>query len=110
MDRYIAAYMADKVGEIFAARISGVTRFGLFVTLAVSGASGLLPMRALPDDYWMLDEAAHTLTGRRSGFAYAIGDALPVRLTEANPLTGGLLFGVAEQGPAARPKRGRRPR
>ena len=34
IDRYLAAYMADKVGANFAARISGVTRFGLFVTVA----------------------------------------------------------------------------
>jgi len=43
VDRYLAAYMADKVGANFAARISGVTRFGLFVTVAESGASGLVP-------------------------------------------------------------------
>ena len=44
IDRYLAAYMADKVGANFAARISGVTRFGLFVTVAESGASGLVPV------------------------------------------------------------------
>ena len=44
IDRYLAAYMADKTGAEFAARISGVTRFGLFVTLAETGASGLVPI------------------------------------------------------------------
>ena len=52
IDRYLAAYMADKVGANFAARISGVTPFGLFVTVAESGASGLVPVRSLPDDFW----------------------------------------------------------
>jgi ribonuclease R len=92
MDRYMAAFMADKVGNSFDARISGVTRFGLFVTIDASGASGLVPMRALPDDYWILDEQRHTLTGRHSGTVFAIGALLPVRLTEANAVTGGLAF------------------
>jgi ribonuclease R len=65
IDRYLAAFMTDKVGAHFAARISGVTRFGIFVTLAENGASGLLPMSALPDDYWQYDETAQTLTKRR---------------------------------------------
>ena len=58
--------MADKVGRIFAARISGVTRFGLFVTLPESGANGLIPLSRLPDDYWMHDETTQTLNGRRT--------------------------------------------
>jgi ribonuclease R len=44
IDRYLAAFMADKVGEVFPARISGVQKFGLFVTLTASGASGLVPV------------------------------------------------------------------
>jgi ribonuclease R len=92
MDRYMAAFMADRVGESFTARISGVTRFGIFVTLENSGASGLVPMRALPDDYWILDETRHSLTGRHSRTVFTLGQALPVRLTEANAVTGGLVF------------------
>jgi ribonuclease R len=55
IDRYLSAYMADKVGASFEARISGVTRFGLFVTVHGSGASGLIPFASLPD----ADRAAH---------------------------------------------------
>jgi ribonuclease R len=57
--------MADKIGARFMARVSGVTRFGLFVTVPDSGATGLIPMSALPDDYWHHDEMEQTLTGRR---------------------------------------------
>jgi len=48
VDRYLSAYMADKIGATFAARISGVARFGLFVTLLDSGANGLLPFHLCP--------------------------------------------------------------
>jgi ribonuclease R len=92
IDRYLAAFMADKVGAHFAARISGVTRFGIFVTLPDSGATGLLPLSALPDDYWQHDDTAQTLTGRHTGQVFRLAQAIEVRLAEASQLTGGLVF------------------
>jgi len=120
IDRYLSAYMADKVGASFESRISGVTRFGLFVTLHGSGASGLIPFASLPDDYWMHDEATQTLTGRRTRTIYRLAQDLRVRLVEASPVTGGLIFAPAEGGqhrvpsratpsrPSQQPRRGRR--
>ena len=103
IDRYLAAYMADKTGAQFAARVSGVTRFGLFVSLAETGASGLLPLSALPDDYWMHDEASKSLTGRRTRMSFHLAQMLDVRLVEASPVTGGLIFGLVPPAvPAAR--------
>ncbi len=109
VERYIAAHMADKIGATFAARISGVTRFGLFVTLSETGASGLVPISSLSslsapsgaDESWMHDEAAHALIGRRSGVAYRLAQAMAVRLVEAAPLTGGLLFAIGDDVPVA---------
>jgi ribonuclease R len=92
IDRYLTAFMADKVGAHFAARISGVTRFGIFVTLPESGASGLLPMSALPDDYWQHDETAQALTGRHTRQVFRLTQQIEVRLAEASQLTGGLVF------------------
>jgi len=97
VDRYLAAYMADKVGNRFAARVSGVTRFGLFVTVEDSGASGLIPMKALPDDYWDYDQASQTLTGRRTRRVFALAEPVEVRLTEATPVTGGLIFRLLDE-------------
>jgi len=119
IDRYLAAYMADKVGAVFAARISGVQRFGLFVTLAESGASGLIPMSALPDDYWLYDEPTQSLSGRRTRMTYHLAQDVEVRLSEASPVTGGLLFQMVSparpaaaepQSPARRPGGSRRSR
>jgi len=95
-DRYIAAFMADRIGAGFAARITGVTRFGLFVRLTDTGAEGLIPARVLGFEFFRHDERRHALVGERSGTAYALGDGLRVRLVEAAPLTGGLRFDLAE--------------
>lgn len=112
VDRYLAAFMADRVGASFAARVSGVQRFGLFVTLDETGASGLVPMSGMPDDYWVYDEPTQSLSGSRSGRVIQLAQAVEVRLVEASPITGGLIFGLAGGRPrddAPRPQqRGRR--
>ncbi len=91
-DRYMAAFMAERTGAEFIARINGVTRAGLFLTLVDTGADGLLPMRHLHDDYYEVDEAQKALIGERSGARYRLGDSITVRLVEVNTLTGGLIF------------------
>ena len=101
-DRYMAAFMADKVGSFFEARISGVTRFGLFVTLTETGASGMIPLAGLPDDFWMHDETTQSLSGRRSRVVFHLAQTVTVRLAEARPVTGGLLFQMAMPGAEAR--------
>jgi ribonuclease R len=93
IDRYLAAFMQSHVGAMFEARISGVTRFAIFVTLA-SGASGIVPLSTLQDDFWMHDERAQTLSGRRTGVTWRLGQTVDVRLIEASPVTGGLLFHI----------------
>ena len=107
IDRYLAAYMADKIGAAFPARISGVTRFGLFVTVHGNGATGLIPISSLPDDYWVHDEASQSLTGRKTRQVFRLTQDVNVRLAEASPVTGGLIFALAAAG-GVRPARGSR--
>jgi ribonuclease R len=102
-DRYVAAFMEDRVGATFEARITGVTRFGLFVRLPETGAEGLIPARSMGFEYFRHDERKHALIGDRSGTEYKLGNRVTVRLMEAAPLTGGLRFELAEAGEA--PKR-----
>jgi ribonuclease R len=97
LDRYLAAYMADKTGAHFAARISGVTRFALFVTVTESGASGIVPVSTLPDDYWQHDARDQTLTGRHTRQVFRLAQEVEVRLAEASPVTGGLVFHVVPE-------------
>jgi ribonuclease R len=96
MDRYVAAYMAGREGEVFAAKVTSVARFGLFVTLDGIGGDGLVPISALGSEYFQFDEKALRLTGNQTGKAYHLGMPIAVKLTEARVATGGLLFGLAE--------------
>ena len=115
VNRFIAAFLVDRVGAVFPGRINGVTRFGLFVTLDDSGADGLVPMRSLGDDYYNHDTAHHLLRGRRGGKIWRLGDAVEVRLAEADPVTGGIILDLVDGGaplPGGKTKarNGKRPR
>ena len=110
-DRYCASFLADRIGATFQGRINGVTRFGLFITLDETGADGLVPIRTLPDDYYIHDEARHSLRGRRQGREYRLGEEVEVKLAEANPVTGGLILDLMDsQAPGKGKTGGRRSR
>lgn len=108
-DRYLAAYLADRVGAEFGGRISGIARFGVFVKLDETGADGLLPMRALGQEYFHYDAEAQTLMGSDTGVVISIGDRVLVKLAEAVPVTGGLILELLEHDGKA-PAQGRRGR
>jgi ribonuclease R len=92
VDRLVAAHLAERKGETFDARVSGVTRAGLFVQLPNYGADGFVPVSTLGGDYYIYDEAAHTLFGQRTGRGYQLADRVEVRLVEVAPLAGAMRF------------------
>lgn len=95
-DRYLAAYLSERVGSEFTGRISGIARFGAFVKLDETGADGLLPMRALGREYFHYDRDAQTLMGSDTGLLISIGQRVTVRLAEAVPVTGGIALELLE--------------
>ncbi len=95
-DRYLAAYLADRVGAEFTGRVSGVQKFGAFVRLDETGADGLLPIREIGREYFHYDPNAQVLMGSETGLEIGIGQRVTVRLSEAVPLTGGLMLELLE--------------
>ncbi len=115
-DRYLAAYLSERVGAEMTGRISGIQRFGAFVKLDETGADGLIPIRSLGSEYFHFDREAQTLMGSDSGLTIGLGQRVTVRLSEAVPVTGGLMLDlVAVEGaqmpsPVRRTRKGTRPR
>ncbi|WGH79819.1 ribonuclease R [Jannaschia ovalis] len=106
-DRYLAAFLADKVGAEFAGHVSGVQSFGVFVRLDKTGADGLIPVRSLGAEYFRYDRDAQTLTGTETRTEIGLGARVTVRLAEAAPVTGGLVLELLSVDGAALPNRGR---
>jgi ribonuclease R len=102
VDRLIAAHLADRIGAKFSGRIAGVTRSGLFVRLADTGADGFVPVSSLEGDFYHHVEAHHALVGKRTGETFSLGDSVEVRLVEAIPSAGALRFEMLSEGKKTR--------
>ena len=116
-DRYLAAFLSERVGTEMTGRISGVQKFGAFVKLDETGADGLIPIRDIGREYFHYDREAQQLIGAETGLEIGIGQRVLVRLAEASPLTGGLILELLElegnsvaQGPRSHKGRGMRRR
>jgi len=107
IDRYVAAWLSARVGEVFETRITGVQKFGFFATIVGLGGDGLVPVSTLGSERFQYEEKAQVLEGEQTGTRYAIGDRLRLRLAEANPLTGALKFELEEGASAPVEPRGR---
>jgi ribonuclease R len=110
VDRYVAAFLADQVGQLVECRITGVQPFGFFATVEDLGGDGLIFAKDLGQEYFRFDESARVLVGDDTGDTYRVGQRLTLRLADANPVSGSLRFELPEGsygGPSAPPRRDR---
>ncbi len=91
-DRYLAAFLSDRIGQEFSGRISGIAKFGVFAKLEGSGADGLVPMRALGGEFFHYDRESQSLLGADTGRVIGLGQRVTVKLAEAAPITGGIIL------------------
>ena len=108
LDRYVAAFLSTKVGELVDTRITGVQPFGFFATVEGLGGDGLVPVSTLGREYFRYDEASQALEGEETGTRYTSGMKLKLRLAEANPISGALRFEVEGAEPSLRPPQRKR--
>ena len=95
-DRFTAVFLANKVGEIFQAKVSGVTRAGLFLSFDDTGADALVPISSLGNDFFNFDADKHMLVGKRTGETFRLADRLSVRLREVDIVTGSMIAEVID--------------
>ncbi len=73
-------FLATKVGETYEGVISGITSFGMFVELSHYVIEGLVHISELKDDHYDFDKEEYTLTGRKSGKVYRMGDSVKIKI------------------------------
>ena len=73
-------YLVGKEGQEFDALVSGVTEFGMFVELEDSLCEGLVSMRDIKDDHYVLNKESFSLVGRKTGHKFQLGDPIRVRV------------------------------
>ena len=77
-------FMGDKIGEEYDAHISGITSYGIYAEIDENHCEGMIPMRDLDDDYYDFDERNFCLVGRRRHHKYQLGDAVKIKVANAN--------------------------
>lgn len=77
-------FMLDKIGNIYTGKISGVTAFGLFVTLDALFVDGLVHVTSLKGDYYSFNPKQHILIGQRTGLQYQLGQAITIQVVGVN--------------------------
>ncbi len=82
--RCSALFLLDRIGETFTATISGVTGFGLYLTLDESYISGMVPLTSMIDDYYLHDSRRYRLIGETSNRMYQLGHRVEVRLEQVD--------------------------
>src|SRR5262245_15365201 len=99
-------FLADRAGEVFPGRITGVQPFGLFVQLDGYYVDGLVPIRSMGDDYYRYEPEAHRLVGENRGRIFRLADPVEVVLVGASERHRGLdftLVGMPEPVSPAKP-------
>jgi ribonuclease R len=105
--RYKCAYVKDRVGQEASGVVSGITHFGLFITLTELNVDGLVHVTSLRNDYYHLEQGGLRLTGERSGQTYGLGDAVRVRIVRVDVDEARIDLALADE-PGSRPAGARR--
>jgi ribonuclease R len=103
-------FMQDKIGEVFAGTVSGVTHFGLFVTLDGLNVDGLVHVTELGNDYFHFDPIRHAMNGERTGKSFRLADRITVKVARVDLETTKIDFVLVESGTVAAATPARKPR
>ena len=92
-----AEYLADKLGQVFPALISGVSKWGIYAEIEGNKCEGMIPIGSLKDDYYMLDEDNYQVIGRRHGRCYKLGYPVHIRVRRVDLLKKQIDFDLVEE-------------
>jgi ribonuclease R len=79
-----AEYLADKIGQVFEATVSGISKWGVFAELKETKCEGVIPIKRFDDDFYYIDDDNFTLTGLHSGKSIKFGDTIKIKVIEVD--------------------------
>ncbi len=102
-----AEFLADKLGQVFPALISGVSKWGIYAEIEGNKCEGMIPIGSLKDDYYMLDEDNYQVIGRRHGKCYKLGYPVQIRVKRVDMLKKQIDFELVEEDETPAPAKGK---
>lgn len=92
-----AEFLQDNVGEIYTGVISGLTEWGMYVEIIENKCEGMVRLREIDDDFYVLDEKNYCLIGQRKKKKYQLGDEVKVRVKSVNLIKRQIDFKLVKQ-------------
>ena len=92
-----AEYLSDKLGQVFPALISGVSKWGIYAEIEGNKCEGMIPIGSLKGDYYMLDEDNYQVIGRRTGKCYKLGSPVMIRVKGVDMLKKQIDFELVDE-------------
>ncbi|MCL1850981.1 MAG: ribonuclease R [Bacteroidetes bacterium] len=90
-----AEYLADKIGQVFEATVSGISKWGVFAELKETKCEGVIPIKRFDDDFYYIDDDNFTLIGLHTGKNIRFGDTIKVKVVEVDLQKKTMTFDVA---------------
>ncbi|MCR4659264.1 MAG: ribonuclease R [Bacteroidales bacterium] len=92
-----AEFLADKIGQVFPALISGVSKWGIYAEIEQTRCEGMIAIGSLKDDYYMLDEDNYQVIGRRYGRTYKLGFPVQIKVKRVDLLKKQIDFELVDE-------------
>ena len=77
-------YLEENVGKLFMGIISGVTEWGMYVELIENKCEGMIRLKDIADDFYVLDEKNYCIVGQRKKKKYQLGDEVKVKVKKVD--------------------------
>ena len=79
-----AEYLENNIGEVYKGIISGVTEWGMYVEIEENKCEGMIRLRDISDDFYVLDEKNYCIVGQRKKKKYQLGDEVMIRVKKVD--------------------------
>jgi len=79
-----AEYLENNIGSNYKGIISGVTEWGMYVEIEENKCEGMIRLRDISDDFYVLDEKNYCIVGQRKKKKYQLGDEVMIRVKKVD--------------------------
>ncbi|UIR54708.1 ribonuclease R [Sphingobacterium sp. SRCM116780] len=79
-----AEFLKDQIGTEYTGIISGVTEWGMYVEIQSNKCEGMVRLRDIVDDFYVLDEKNYAIIGQRKKKKYQLGDEVQIKVKKVD--------------------------
>lgn len=79
-----AEFLENNVGQEYMGIISGLTEWGMYVEIIENKCEGMVRLRDISDDFYVMDEKNYCIIGQRKKKKYQLGDEVKIMVKKVD--------------------------